>query len=397
MKKTANVLVSVCMLGFLFLAMLVTIVRPKSGYSYYENRSKAPFPAVTRESVIGGKFFTELEACLADQAALRETALRLKTAADLYLLRRPVVNDVVVTDGVLLPHLKYMTFDSTSVTAQAERFAADVRALQTLVEGYGGAYYFVGVPCQYTYYEDQYPWYLENRAAYTQTVLSSFTAAAERLGVHFLDMGGLTQGMPNPDEFSSAVDNHYSLKGAYFTYEAIVRALEGRYGLSLAFPEDGDVAFHRMPNDYLGSRPRKLMDLLPGTEKLYRAEFSEDIPFTRTDNGVAVSPSVYTMPASEAETLLYSFYMGGDIGETVISTGRDELPSVLIYGDSFTNALECLIYYSFDEMRTIDLRHYRAMPLSEYIEAFRPDVVLCIRDHESLIDPSGNGNVFGGG
>ena len=67
--------------------------------------------------------------------------------------------------------------------------------------------------------------------------------------------------------------------------------------------------------------------------------------------------------------MLYSLYMGGDVGETVIETGRPDLPSILIYGDSFTNPVECLAYYSFDEMRSIDLRHYKDMTLADYIQA----------------------------
>ena len=70
--------------------------------------------------------------------------------------------------------------------------------------------------------------------------------------------------------------------------------------------------------------------------------------------------------------MLYTAYMGGDIGETVIDTGRDELPNILIYGDSFTNPLECLMYYSFNEMHSIDLRYYKDMTLEDYIRLYQP-------------------------
>lgn len=36
--------------------------------------------------------------------------------------------------------------------------------------------------------------------------------------------------------------------------------------------------------------------------------------------------------------------MGGDIGESVITTNRPKLPNILIYGDSFTNPLETLLW-----------------------------------------------------
>ena len=92
---------------------------------------------------------------------------------------------------------------------------------------------------------------------------------------------------------------------------------------------------------------------------------------------------------------MYDLYMCGDRAETVIKTNRPQLPDVLIYGDSFTNALECLAYYSFDEMRSIDLRHYDKMSLADYIEEYKPDYVICIRDYEALIKTEGNGSPFG--
>ena len=83
-----------------------------------------------------------------------------------------------------------------------------------------------------------------------------------------------------------------------------------------------------------------------------------------------------------------------DIAETVIRTDRPELPNALIFGDSFTNPVECLAYYSFNELRSVDLRHYTAQSLSDYIAAYQPDVVLCVRDYQSLLLREFNGDFF---
>ena len=84
--------------------------------------------------------------------------------------------------------------------------------------------------------------------------------------------------------------------------------------------------------------------------------------------------------------------MGGDIANTVIDTGREELPSVLVYGDSFTNAVECIMYWSFDEMHSLDLRYYSGeLSFKEYIETYQPDYVVCIRDYEAVLAANGNG------
>ena len=142
------------------------------------------------------------------------------------------------------------------------------------------------------------------------------------------------------------------------------------------------------------SRTRKLLGLRGNDEKLLTASFAEDLPFTRFDNGAAAEATVYALPGSDAEPLTYGLYMGGDIAETVIRTDRPELPNALIFGDSFTNPVECLAYYSFNELRSVDLRHYTVQSLSDYIAAYQPDVVLCVRDYQSLLLREFNGDFF---
>ncbi len=56
--------------------------------------------------------------------------------------------------------------------------------------------------------------------------------------------------------------------------------------------------------------------------------------------------------------------------------------------------MECLAYYSFDEMRSIDLRHYREMSLADYIRLHQPDIVVGIRDYEALLSADYNGSPF---
>lgn len=194
--------------------------------------------------------------------------------------------------------------------------------------------------------------------------------------------------------YSSAVDNHYGLKGAYAAYGALIDRINSETDYDLSYPKEGEITFSEVETPYLGSRQRKLLGLVPWDEKLLKAAFREEIPFTRTDNGVPVEASVYSDAAFENGSVTYSLYMGGDIAETVIETNRPELPSILIYGDSFTNAVEALAYYSFDEMHSVDLRYYDQMSISQYIQKYKPDIVVCIRDYESLLATDGNGNLF---
>ena len=90
---------------------------------------------------------------------------------------------------------------------------------------------------------------------------------------------------------------------------------------------------------------------------------------------------------------VYDYYMGGDIGETIIKTNRPGLPRVLVIGDSFTNPLEGILYTSCDEMRSLDYRHYDGENILDYIADYQPDVVLYVRDDLTCITTEGNGTM----
>ena len=156
---------------------------------------------------------------------------------------------------------------------------------------------------------------------------------------------------------------------------------------------EDQITFTALPNPYLGTYNRKLYGQSPVTEPLWVCESPMEVPFTRMDNGEEVEAEVFDLPDSTWQYVYYTAYMGGDQAETILDTGREDLPKVLIWGDSFTNAFESLAWMSFGEIRSIDLRYYTEKSLPQYIDDYRPDIVLCIRDDLSYLVTEGNGNL----
>ena len=393
-SKWADWLVVIGFLGFLALALAVTLVRPKSGWSYYENRNLARPAELSVETVLDGTFPASVEPVLQDHAAGRNTLMKLSAWADLHLFHRPVVNEVVPSEGMLLGFNAYETPDPAVISNQAQTMAGQLAQLRDVVEGYGGHFYYVAVPGQYTYFSDAYPNFLNNREAYTALEIPAFTQAMEEQEVNLLDMGPVLDQLGKPKEYYSLADYHYQFEGAYVTYRTILEEINRDLGLDLTILDGDSLTVETLPNPYLGSRGRKIFGMENCGEYLTIGLPKNPIPFTRADNGAETAAAVYAMPATDTENVLYSLYMGGDVGETVIETNRPGLPSILIYGDSFTNPVECLAYYSFDEMRSIDLRHYKDMTLADYIQTYQPDIVVGIRDYEALLSTDFNGSPF---
>lgn len=391
-KRISNLLITICFCVFVSVIMVRTIVRDKPEYSYYENRNLAKKPEYTVEGAVDGSYFSGIETYLQENSALRNVFLRMNTFLDLHVLNRVVVNDIVVTDQVLLPFLEYEAINQAQIEADAELVACNLERHAQQCEAYGGKFYYVAVPCQYVLFEDAYPSYLNNRADYTEQSAQALFHRLEQANVQYIDMLDVFEQNDSLEQVASKVDNHFAMQGAYETYRTILERVNADTERNLEILEDGEYTMTEVSNHYLGSRTRKLFDLWPSEEKLTTITGSEEPSYVRYDWGSEVSNHnpLYAIPEA-GQNVLYGMYMGGDISCTRIDTNRPELPSILVYGDSFTNPVECILWQSFNCMDSLDFRYYSTMTLDEYIELYQPDIVICIRDYEAMLNATGNG------
>ena len=400
MRKTTEIICSVLVVVFFLVVIFGLGVRSVyenvtnyTDYSYYENRNLAAFPEKDKAAVLDGSFFSSVETWCRDHLAERDAILTEHTLLNMNVLDRPVVNEVVITDGVLLPYNKPEVLNQKDINVRSDMMASRLRSHADVTEANGGQFIYVAVPCQYVYYEDSYPWYLNSRAEFTEASSTALFKALDQKSVPYIDMRERFDDLGHLPEYSSTVDNHYSIFGAYETYRAIMEKYNAASGAALPILTDKDYTVTTLPNPYIGSRTRKLLGLWKSDEHLSIITPNTDVPFTRWNYGNEKpgSSKVYSLPATDTEDTLYRLYMGDDCSETKIATDRPDLPTVLIYGDSFTNAVESIIWYNFDTMYSFDLRYYKEKPLEELIAAIKPDLVVCIRDYEALLTLEANG------
>ena len=200
--------------------------------------------------------------------------------------------------------------------------------------------------------------------------------------------------MGAPKDYYYETDHHYTYRGAYAAYLALMDRINSDTNFDIPVMTSDDLEWSVLPNPFLGSANRKLYELWETDDKLEYVELKKPIPFTRFDNGTQVDSSVYLFPNTHTEDVTYSAYMGGDIGETVIRTNRPELKNALIFGDSYTNPIETLLWTGFNETRSLDYRYYDEKSLLEYIDEYQPDVVITLRDESVYLVGDGNGNIL---
>ena len=390
MKKIANAVFLLVFLGVLAAVPVGTVLAEKQQVSFWENRKLAVFPQLTEEGVLDGSWFDQVESYFSDHVVGRDRIMKLNTWAELRLLNKPVVNDQVVAGDVMLNFHGYGRWDISYQKDRARQVGERLSGINDLVTGWGGYFCYLGVPQQFSYYADRYPDYMDDRTWTMDPAREAFARELDQRGIPFVDMMEVYDSLGHPDGFYSAVDHHFSYAGALTAYEAVLERVNADTGLGLTILREGEgLELTTLPNHYLGSKTRKVYDLWPSEEHLTIGLPSPAIPFTRIDNGAQVEATLYDLPETGEEPVLYTLYMGGDVAETIIRTDRPELPNALIFGESYTNAVETVLWTAFNETRSLDLRHYTAGSLEEYLAVYQPDVVICLRDDSSYLSDLG--------
>ena len=382
MKRTAQLFFVTCFLTFLFGVAALTLLMPKAWSSYYENRSLTQMPTLTAESFLSGDYFDSLESYLTDHVPFRSYLLKLQTLLQLEVLRQPVVSDVLTDSDVLLGSHSYNDWDTAYLSASAQECAAGIGQWADAAAAGGGQLYYVGLPEQTAYFVDRYPDYWRDRQWLYDPTEAAMEKAFAQADMPYLSFYERFRAEGCPEALYFASDHHYTVYGALAVCQKLLRTVNDRQGLSLHVPAEEDLAFTTLPNPFLGSRNRKLFCLRPMGDALTIAQYRQTVPFRRWDNGTEVAAELFLLPETAEETVSYTVFMGGDKGETVVDTDRPDLPSVLIIGESYTNAMETLLYASFDEMRSIDPRSYQGS-IADYIALHQPEVVIVLRDNTS--------------
>jgi len=389
-KKSPHIFFLGILLVIFVAVPLLTVAGARNNVSFYEQRSLAPLPDLSTDALLDGSFFSDIDTFLSDRLGIREKLLKTDTYLNLQL-GKPTVNGLVANSDALLDFHGYSRWSLSYLEGATAEIAEKYSALQDSIASYGGYFCYLGLPLQSTYFTDSYPEYMDNRQWNMSAIRENFSRAMQNESVAFLNMYNVFEAAAFPREYYFETDHHFTMTGAFVTYSALIEHLQANTDFSFSNCAAADFDWHTLENPFLGSSNRKLYGLWPTTDIVQVAYPKQEIPFVRSDNGTAVDATVFALPANSEDSITYSVYMGGDIAQTVISTNRPELPNILIYGDSFTNPIETLLWTQANELHCLDFRYYSQTDLSTYIEEHRPDIVICVRDETTYLSVDGNG------
>lgn len=386
MKKLLKYKLLILFLLFIFIIPILTGFGHNKNISSIENRTLMEIPIYDKKRLLSGQYFREWEGYLSDHIVGRNQCIKFHTFLNMKILGKKNVNNIVIgKNHTLLPFCdeEFLRTLETNFN-NLPTMIGNLDKINIQVKKYGGEFLFIGLPSQLSFYRDRYFSYLPfNKEYYVDNETKMFEGL-EKKGIGYINMNKVFAD-DYDDEYYLKTDHHFSFKGSFKTYQETIK----RLGITPLEPDDLDIITLEKP--ILGSRNRQIYFYHETDEKVTIAYPKKDIEYKKFTNGVE-SHNLYFVNEDPNVRPSYGVYMGGDHAEIVIHTYRDELPSILIFGDSFTNALEPLLYYHFNETRILDLRHYKGS-INEYIEQYQPDIVLMIRDDLNYGNLEGNGRI----
>ena len=369
--------------GVVFVLAIGGLVRADRASSSLEQRTLAQRPAVRWADLESGAFGGKLDSYLSDQFLARDRWVRYYSILDLRVLGKISMNGVVIgKEGMLLADLSSHTpRTDAQIATELDATMTQFGELDRLVRSYGGTLLVVGHPTKSSFRRSDYPAGFGfptdlDRAG------DRYFAALDSLGIANVNMAPILE-QHQSEKLFYLTDHHWTFRGAYLTYSAMLQ----RLGLKPL--QESDLDMVTLPNLFVGSFNRKLAMTFPQDEKVTIASPKVPIPYTRVQDGVE-SHDFFRAHAAGA-SIAYGIYDQGDKAEVVVDTDRPQLPTLLLVGDSFTNAVETLAWTGFDQSRYLDLRHYTAMSLYAYVAKYKPDYVVTLVRDERYLYRFGNG------
>ena len=314
-----------------------TLAMPKQTFSENENRVLASMPEFSLSSLWDGSFRTGFEAWFADHFAGRDTWSALHHLVQTAAGRKD-------SGGVYLGKEDHLFLIPTA--PEAENVKNLTEAINAFTQAYGELnHYFAVAPNAIWTQRDLLP--ANTEAPDQQVQLESFTNDLEN--VNIVDLCAMLS--PRRDEYIYYLtDHHWTTLGAKYAFDAIAAKMDLR---NLAEKYDTYVVSEQFEGT-LASKSgihnvRDTIEIrVPKTDIEYYVYYA--------DSGESAG-SMYQRSYLDTKDQ-YAVFFGGNHALVQIRTTADTGRRLLVFKDSYANAVMQFLYPYFDEIIMVDPRYY---------------------------------------
>lgn len=340
----------------MFFAVLVliptaTFLFPESDFSEIENRPLASAPDLSFKSIGDKSFMSGVENYLADHVAFRNEFVRMKTQMELSAGKREIggvyIGDNRLIEQTVKPASKTTQMNRDSIGVFAQNHAGEIQTAVMLV------------PTAAAIYPEEIPILAEktDEATYIQNFYKSLP------GISTVDVYNPL--FSNADRYIYyRTDHHWTSYGAYIGYSSLAPALGYR-----AVPLERFNIEHAS-YDFLGTLYSKVVygEKMKDTVDLYSYVSGDVVTEVAccTPGKTELHSSVF-FRENLAVKDKYTVFLGQNVPVVKIKTSVHNGKKLLIFKDSYANALMQFLPLHYEEIALVDLR-YLNTDLEKYLQ-----------------------------
>lgn len=367
-------------LGMVILINFLSFILPDTEFSSFENRTMAYMPGPKMNTILSGQWFADFENYHLDQIAGRNLLIEWDSKMQ-YMLGRREINGIEIGKEhyLLKKEEDFIRKDLNASEKSIQRQLDTLRLIKEYTDFYGGELYYLDIPSHEEFLWEQYRLPQEDKHLHNQRAREVRRQRYEEAGINVI-MTNDALDSHRSEELYYHTDHHYTFLGAYYVYQEILNHVKVKYpDHKFAYPEWDEMECVSSDKIFMGGYIHKIGDRKYTKYDTFQYALPKDFPvYERYESGV-LSDMPLVRKIEDYDYTEYGYFMNGDNAQTVIKTLRSELPSILFIGYSFTNPLELMAVYNFDEVHSIDPRHFKGS-ICKYIEENPCEIVVVVRN-----------------
>lgn len=392
MRKFQYYLFPITFFGIVFGGFLIhvfTVDRPQSEMENRQLESANISPSV--KEIFSGEWSKQVETYISDQFPARDWWMRD------YVFFQRAMGKTFLNDKYAVDEASGWII-SKPASAKTEQeltsFANDLQQLSEELATKNIPFTYYSLPAKATYSREPSPIFMpadagiENNAK-LHTLVTTAGVDNIKLKDHMTD------------DFSAAqnffkTDHHWTMRGAYSGYEALITTLSDRLGEAIKPVPYDEANTTCLPNDFAGSWNKILYMTVENSDQIcYNEPASFATQFTIYDGtieGGVTSPyeAIYGRAKQmDASTLVnYADAYSRDFAElTIVNKDYDSDKHLVVIKDSYFNAIQFHVASHFKTLTILDLRYLEKGVIS-YLQNMQPDhVVLAYNDRNLRLMP----------
>jgi len=330
-------------IGILMLALLIGMavfhfVQTDKAYSSKEKRTLQQLPELTLETLTDGSWMEKMGIYLADQFPLRDTWMAFESNFSV-LLGKTQSNGVYYSQNDRLIE----QFETPDVVLRQKTLDAVNQFGENIPNSH---LYFCLVPTAITIYEEDLPLFVED--GIEQSYLDAFS---EGLSEH-IQFIAVTDALKNQKETGTSVyyrtDHHWTTEGAYAAYKEIAQTI----GWETAELDKGVVC-----NQFRGSLSASSGYSTHNLDAITLYQNEKTSVFVHHGDTREVTSSLYDIEKLDSDNP-YEVFLGGNESTITIETSAEADRTLLLFKDSYANALIPFLIDHYSTIQVVDPRYY---------------------------------------